>query len=87
MNRYLLIYLIIINLFSFALYGIDKLKAKRHKWRISEAVLLIAAAIGGAVGALLGMLFFRHKTKHIKFIICVPLFLVLQLATFVYFFR
>lgn len=87
MNRYLLIYLIIVNLFAFALYGIDKAKAKHHKWRISEAALLIVAAIGGAAGALLGMLFFRHKTKHAKFVICVPLFLIIQLAALIYFCR
>lgn len=69
-----------VNLVTFALYGIDKRKAQRGKWRISEACLLGFAFCFGALGALLGMRVFRHKTKHAKFMILVPLFLVLQLA-------
>ncbi len=58
------IYLGFVNLISLFLYGIDKSKAKRRKWRIKEAVLLGFGFFGGAVGALLGMVIFRHKTKH-----------------------
>ena len=75
-----------INLISFALYGIDKLKAKAGAWRISEATLLLAALLG-PVGAMLGMELFRHKTKHAKFKILVPLFLVLYIALAVYIFK
>ncbi len=75
-----------INLISFALYGIDKLKAKAGAWRISEATLLLAALLG-PVGAMLGMELFRHKTKHAKFKILVPLFLVLHIALAVYIFK
>ena len=75
-----------INLISFALYGIDKLKAKAGAWRISEATLLLAALLG-PVGAMLGMELFRHKTKHAKFKILVPLFLVLPIALAVYIFK
>ncbi|MBO4588587.1 MAG: DUF1294 domain-containing protein [Bacteroidales bacterium] len=74
------IYLIAINLVTFFIYGIDKLKAKRGKWRIPESMLLTLAVVGGSIGALLGMLVFRHKTKHKKFIIGVPLILAAQVA-------
>lgn len=74
------IYLIAINLVTFFIYGIDKLKAKRGKWRIPESMLLTLAVVGGSIGALLGMLVFRHKTKHKKSIIGVPLILAAQVA-------
>lgn len=73
-------YLIGINVLTFLIYGIDKWKAKRDKWRIPEATLLILAAIGGSIGALLGMSVFHHKTKHRTFIIGVPLILLEQIA-------
>lgn len=73
-------YLLGINLLTFFVYGIDKWKAKRNKWRVPEATLLMLAALGGSVGALLGMFVFHHKTKHKKFLIGVPLILLGQLA-------
>lgn len=76
----LLIYLAVINAVTFLLYGIDKLKAKKNAWRIKESTLLFAALIGGSVGALAGIYIFRHKTKHLKFKIGVPLILILQVA-------
>lgn len=78
--RVLIYYLLGINLLTFFVYGIDKWKAKRDKWRIPEAILLMLAALGGSVGALLGMTVFHHKTKHKKFLIGVPLILLAQLA-------
>ena len=80
MTSILEIYLIAINLVTFFIYGIDKLKAKRGRWRIPESMLLTLAVVGGSIGALLGMLVFRHKTKHKKFIIGVPLILAAQVA-------
>lgn len=71
-------YLIIINIIAFYLYGVDKRKARKGKWRIPENTLLGVALIGGSLGALLGMYLFHHKTKHWKFKILVPLFLVLH---------
>ena len=62
----LLYYLLVINILTFAVYGIDKRKAKQGSWRISEATLLMLAVIGGTIGALLGMQVWRHKTKHKK---------------------
>ena len=73
------IYLILVNAIAFLLMLIDKQKAKKKKWRIPEATLMGSAAIGGSIGALAGMYTFRHKTKHPKFTIGVPVILVLQL--------
>ena len=71
-----IVYLIIVNIVTFFAYGIDKIKAKKGSWRTPEAVLLLLAFIGGAAGALAGMLLFRHKTQHKKFTILVPMMLV-----------
>ena len=75
----LMTYLALVNVIAFVMYGADKQKAIRKQWRIPEAYLLAVAALGGSVGALLGMQFFHHKTRKWKFRICVPLFLALQL--------
>ena len=75
----LTIYLILVNAIAFLLMLIDKQKAKKKKWRIPQATLMGSAAIGGSIGALAGMYTFRHKTKHPKFTIGVPVILVLQL--------
>lgn len=71
-------YLCAVNVITFLLYGLDKQKAIRRKWRIPESVLLTAAAIGGSAGAFFGMRLFRHKTKKAKFYIGIPVLLVLQ---------
>ena len=73
-------YLVIINIVTFVVYGIDKWKAKRGNWRISEATLLMLAAIGGTIGALLGMKVWQHKTMHLKFKYGLPLILLAQIA-------
>jgi len=78
-------YLLVINVVAFAMMALDKSYAQRKKWRIPEATLLGAAFIGGALGELLGMYILRHKTKHLKFTICVPLFLILQIVLIGYF--
>lgn len=74
----LLIYLAAINIIGFAIMGIDKLKAKRRAFRIPEATLFTVALIGGSLGSLLGMYTFRHKTRHRKFTIGMPVILALQ---------
>ena len=78
MMKLLICYLIIINLAAFFLYGVDKSRAKRGQWRISEKMLLGIAVIGGSIGAILGMFSFRHKTKHWYFRFGLPAILVLQ---------
>lgn len=75
--KYFVLYLISINVITFYVYGIDKQKARRNKWRISEKALLGLAVIGGFVGAFAGMQVFRHKTKHMKFTIGVPTIAIL----------
>lgn len=79
-------YYIVINVVAFAMYGADKYFAKNDMWRISEKALLGVAAIGGAFGAFFGMETFRHKTKHAKFKILVPVLMAVHLAVFGYFF-
>ena len=79
MTNVLLYYLIVINIVTFLVYGIDKWKAKQGNWRISEATLLILAVIGGSIGALLGMKVWRHKTMHKKFKYGLPLILIIQI--------
>lgn len=73
-------YLLIVNAAAFVLMLVDKIKARRNLWRIPEATLMGAAAIGGSVGALLGMYTFRHKTRHPKFTVGIPVILALQTA-------
>ena len=73
------IYLLIINIISFLLMVLDKIQAIKKKHRISETSLLFISSIGGSLGTFLGMLTFRHKIKKIKFIILVPLFIILSI--------
>ena len=77
-------YLVIINIITFFLYGVDKWKAQRVRWRIPESVLLGMAAIGGSIGAWLGMRVWRHKTQHAKFRFGVPIILIAQVALLVW---
>ena len=76
----LLIYLLIINAVGIFFMLADKQKAKKKQWRIPEATLMGIAAVGGSVGVLIGMYTFRHKTKHAKFYIGVPLLLILLIG-------
>ena len=80
MNQAFLYSLIVLNIVTFLVYGIDKWKAKQGSWRISEATLLILAVIGGSIGALLGMKIWHHKTMHKKFKYSLPLILLVQIA-------
>ena len=79
-KQIILIYLVAMNVVTFFAYGIDKWKAKRSKWRISEATLLGMAVIGGSIGAWLGMRVWHHKTMHKKFQLGIPLIIVAQIA-------
>ena len=80
-----LIYLAVINVVTFFMYGIDKWKAKKSKWRIRETALLGLAVLGGSIGAWLGMKFWHHKTQHKKFKYGVPAIIIIHLALIVYF--
>ena len=74
----------IINVVTFALYGIDKWKAIHNRWRIREATLLITALIGGSLGAFIAMQMFRHKTKKWYFKYTVPAMLVVHVVGMIY---
>lgn len=78
-------YIVVINLVSFMMFGIDKYKARRGQWRISEATLLAVAAIGGSLGAWMGMKVWHHKTLHSKFRYGVPIILLVHIALMAYF--
>ena len=84
MHQYSMYYLLAINALSFILFGLDKYKAKKGKWRISEATLLTMAAIGGSIGAWAGMRLWHHKTMHKKFKYGIPVIIILQVALAVY---
>ena len=76
--KFIIIYLIIINALAFVLMLVDKYKAQNNLWRIPEATLMTIAAIGGSFGAYVGMRICRHKTRHYKFSIGVPIMMVLH---------
>lgn len=79
-------YFFIVNILLFILMGIDKKRAILNKWRISEKNLILISILGGSIGGLIGMYTFRHKTKHLKFTIGLPLILILQLITLYFIF-
>ncbi|MEG1481217.1 DUF1294 domain-containing protein [Clostridium sp.] len=82
MRNIFLSYLLVINIVGFISMFIDKEKAKRHKWRIPENTLMFIALIGGSVGSILGMEVFRHKTKHMKFKLGLPVILIVQIILY-----
>ena len=84
LHQLTLYYLAAINVITFLIYGIDKWKAKKQKWRISESTLLMLAVIGGSVGAWIGMKTWHHKSLHKKFKYGIPLILITQLALMIY---
>ena len=83
----IIIYLIVINLITFFAMWIDKRKAKKNKWRISEPTLLGLGLIGGSIGGLLGMYTFRHKTKKARFKFGYPVIIALHIITYILFFK
>lgn len=72
-------YLLLVNIIAFVIMYIDKQKAIKNRWRISENTLVILAVLLGSPGILAGMYCFRHKTKHLKFIIGIPVIMIIQL--------
>lgn len=78
------LYLLLINALAFVLMLADKQKARKNRWRIPERTLMLTAALGGSIGALLGMYLFRHKTRHPKFTLGIPAILAVQLLLLFY---
>lgn len=81
---HLWIYLIVMNLVGILMMGIDKERARNHRYRIPEKTLFTIAAVGGSIGVWCGMYLFRHKTKHLTFVIGIPLILVIQVLLILY---
>ena len=79
-TQLILVYLAALNVATFFTFGIDKWKAKKAKWRIREAALLLLAVLGGSIGAWLGMKVWHHKTLHKKFKHGIPAIIIAQLA-------
>lgn len=75
----ILYYLVAMNVFGFLFMGLDKWKAKKRAWRIPEATLLLIAALGGAIGSMVGMHLFHHKTRHWYFLYGIPAMLVIHI--------
>lgn len=84
--KYIIIYLVIINLIGFLAMGIDKYKAKKNYWRIPEGTLMMLAVLGGGIGTISGIYVFRHKTKKMKFTVGMPTILISEIAIIVYLF-
>ena len=82
--KYFFLYLLLINAAAFVLMLVDKIKAKKNRWRIPERTLIGSAVLGGSIGTLLGMYTFRHKTRHLKFTLGVPAILIAQIALTVF---
>lgn len=80
-----IIYLVIINLITFLAMYIDKKKAKRGKWRISESALFILVLLGGGIGGIAGMYTFRHKTQKMRFVIGFPAILIFEIFVVIYY--
>lgn len=85
MTEVVLIYLLTVNAIGFLLMTVDKYKAKKNLWRIPESTLMTVALIGGSIGSLVGMYTVRHKTKHLKFTVGIPVILVLQITSAIWF--
>ncbi len=80
-----IIYLILINIITFVVMGIDKKKAKFGKWRISESALFTLVLLGGGIGGIAGMYVFRHKTKKMRFVIGFPAILIFEIFVIIYY--
>ena len=85
--KYFHLYLLLINAAAFVLMLADKRKARKNRWRIPERTLILSAAFGGSIGALLGMYTFRHKTKHLKFTLGIPAILIAQISLAIWIFQ
>ncbi len=80
MCQMIIIYLVIINLIAFLVFGIDKWKARKNRWRIPQSTLLLLAIMGGSIGAWIGMKAWHHKTLHKKFRYGIPFIFVIQIG-------
>ncbi|MBP5513179.1 MAG: DUF1294 domain-containing protein [Bacteroidaceae bacterium] len=86
MWKYFVIFILVMSVITFFVFGWDKWKAKNDKWRTPESTLFLLAIFGGSIGALLGMQVWRHKTQHWSFRLGIPIILILQAAGLVWYF-
>ncbi|MGN2370513.1 DUF1294 domain-containing protein [Clostridium cagae] len=84
MIKIVLIYLLFINFIGFCIMLIDKNRAIHKEWRVPEKTLIGISIIGGSIGMLLGMFTFRHKTKHLKFLLGIPVIMIIQFYIVIY---
>lgn len=84
MNESIIVYIIVVNIFTIILMRIDKQKAVKSQFRIPERTFFLLSILGGAVGTYIGMKVYRHKTKHGKFTIGIPILIIWNLVAFVY---
>lgn len=82
--EYFSLYVLAVNIVGFVIMGIDKSKARNHRWRTRERTIFIIALLGGSIGVETGMQYFRHKTQHKKFVYGIPAIIVLQAAIGIY---
>lgn len=85
MKWIVLVYVAVMSLITFAVFGLDKFKAKANRWRIRERTLFLLAILGGGIGAFLGMQIFRHKTQHKQFVIGIPAIMIVQFIALILF--
>lgn len=85
-TEFLIFYLLVINVATFIIYGLDKWKARHDRWRVPESVLIFLAIIGGSIAAIWAMRLFHHKTQTNKFVFGIPIILFLQLAALIFYF-
>ncbi|MBM6840181.1 DUF1294 domain-containing protein [[Clostridium] spiroforme] len=81
------LYLVVMNIFTFSLFALDKYRAIHHLWRIKEFTLMMMAVLGGGLGAFLAMQICHHKTRHFRFRVFVPLFMIIQIIGFIVCFK
>lgn len=86
MWKYFVIFVLVMSVITFIVFGVDKWKARNDKWRTPESTLFLLAIFGGSIGALLGMQIWRHKTQHWSFRLGIPLILMLQAAALIWYF-
>ncbi|MBN1053039.1 DUF1294 domain-containing protein [Clostridium botulinum] len=84
MIKIVLIYLLFINFIGFCIMLVDKNRAIHKEWRVPEKTLIGVSIIGGSIGMLLGMFTFRHKTKHLKFLLGIPVIIIIQFYIVIY---
>lgn len=82
--KYLFLYLVLLNMIGILIMYVDKTKAKKKAWRIPEKTLFLVSVLGGSIGIWMGMYIFHHKTKHLRFVIGVPMIILIQIMIYLY---